>query len=174
MSGAPEKQTPEEAVEIFVAQYRKMLAENLKLMRDEFGTPPVVQARVHRDAVRVARRRWTRRAKGAASWRRAPPRNMNAAHAFPEPRFHRIPFGHGEHDVRRARAHDRRAKPRCRDGASHLGRSLPAHQRPVSPEGLSGRRPRHRRVPRRSMHAPSPSARAGRAGDVTAETAGRR
>lgn len=27
MSGAPEKQTPEEAVEIFVAQYRKMLAE---------------------------------------------------------------------------------------------------------------------------------------------------
>ncbi|MBK8321208.1 MAG: DUF3144 domain-containing protein [Betaproteobacteria bacterium] len=40
MSGAPEKQTPEEAVEIFVAQYRKMLAENLKLMRDEFGTPP--------------------------------------------------------------------------------------------------------------------------------------
>jgi len=40
MSGAPEKQTPEEAVEIFVAQYRKMLAENLKLMREEFGTPP--------------------------------------------------------------------------------------------------------------------------------------
>ena len=40
MSGAPEKQTPEEAVEIFVAQYRKMLAENLKLMRDEFGAPP--------------------------------------------------------------------------------------------------------------------------------------
>ncbi len=40
MRGAPEKQTPEEAVEIFVAQYRKMLAENLKLMREEFGTPP--------------------------------------------------------------------------------------------------------------------------------------
>ncbi len=42
-SSAPEKQTPEEAVEVFVAQYRKMLAENLKLMREEFrnaGAPP--------------------------------------------------------------------------------------------------------------------------------------
>ena len=40
MSGAPEKQTPEEAVDLFVAQYRKMLVDNLKLMREEFGTPP--------------------------------------------------------------------------------------------------------------------------------------
>jgi hypothetical protein len=40
MSGAPQRQTPEEAVELFVAQYRKMLEDNLRHMREEFGTPP--------------------------------------------------------------------------------------------------------------------------------------
>jgi hypothetical protein len=38
MSGAPGKQTPEEAVDLFVAQYRKMLEDNLRFMRDQF--PP--------------------------------------------------------------------------------------------------------------------------------------
>jgi Protein of unknown function (DUF3144) len=36
-SGAPQKQTPEEAVELFVAQYRKMLVDNLKYMREQFA-----------------------------------------------------------------------------------------------------------------------------------------
>jgi hypothetical protein len=40
MSGAPQKQTPEEAVELFVAQYRKMLVDNLKYMREQFGQSP--------------------------------------------------------------------------------------------------------------------------------------
>lgn len=42
-SSAPEKQTPEEAIEVFVAQYRKMLAENLKLLREEFSNPAAPQ-----------------------------------------------------------------------------------------------------------------------------------
>jgi hypothetical protein len=40
MSGAPQKQTPEEAVELFVAQYRKMLVDNLKYMREQFEASP--------------------------------------------------------------------------------------------------------------------------------------
>ena len=40
MSGAPQKQTPEEAVELFVAQYRKMLVDNLKYMREQFEDSP--------------------------------------------------------------------------------------------------------------------------------------
>ena len=40
MSGAPQKQTPEEAVELFTAQYRKMLEDNLRFMREQFADPP--------------------------------------------------------------------------------------------------------------------------------------
>ncbi len=43
MSGAPEKQTPEQAVELFVAQYRKMLVDNLKHMREQFADPKAPQ-----------------------------------------------------------------------------------------------------------------------------------
>lgn len=39
-SGAPQKQTPEEAVDLFVAQYRKMLEDNLRFMREQFADPP--------------------------------------------------------------------------------------------------------------------------------------
>ncbi len=40
MSGAPQKQTPEDAVELFVAQYRKMLVDNLKVLSQEYAEPP--------------------------------------------------------------------------------------------------------------------------------------
>ena len=39
MSGAPGKQPPEEALDLFGAQYRKMMEDNLARMLEEF-TPP--------------------------------------------------------------------------------------------------------------------------------------
>ncbi|HEX4943576.1 MAG TPA: DUF3144 domain-containing protein [Usitatibacteraceae bacterium] len=39
MSGAPGKQSPEEALDLFAAQYRKMMEDNLARMLAEF-TPP--------------------------------------------------------------------------------------------------------------------------------------
>lgn len=38
-SAAPGKQSPEEAVEVFVAQYRKMLADNLRHMTEPPEAP---------------------------------------------------------------------------------------------------------------------------------------
>jgi DnaJ-domain-containing protein 1 len=40
MSGAPGKQTPEEALDLFGAQYRKMMDDNLRLMMEEFTSRP--------------------------------------------------------------------------------------------------------------------------------------
>ena len=40
MSGAPGKQTPEEALDLFGAQYRKMMDDNLRLMLEEFTSRP--------------------------------------------------------------------------------------------------------------------------------------
>jgi len=40
MSGAPGKQTPEEALDLFGAQYRKMMDDNLRLMVEEFTSRP--------------------------------------------------------------------------------------------------------------------------------------
>lgn len=40
MSGASERQTPEEALDLFCDQYRKMLADNIRLMREESAAPP--------------------------------------------------------------------------------------------------------------------------------------
>ena len=40
MSGAPGKQTPEEALDLFAAQYRKMMQDNLQRMQAEFNPPP--------------------------------------------------------------------------------------------------------------------------------------
>lgn len=37
MSGAPGRQTPEEALDIFGAQYRKMMEDNLRRMEQEFA-----------------------------------------------------------------------------------------------------------------------------------------
>jgi hypothetical protein len=39
MSGAPGKQPPEEALDLFAAQYRKMMEDNLERLLAEF-TPP--------------------------------------------------------------------------------------------------------------------------------------
>jgi hypothetical protein len=39
LSGAPGRQTPEEALDLFGAQYRKMMEDNLARMQAEF-TPP--------------------------------------------------------------------------------------------------------------------------------------
>lgn len=36
MSGAPGRQTPEEALDLFGAQYRKMMEDNLRRMEQEF------------------------------------------------------------------------------------------------------------------------------------------
>ena len=40
MSGAAGKQTPEEGIELCVAQYRKMPEDNLRCIRDQFPDPP--------------------------------------------------------------------------------------------------------------------------------------
>lgn len=37
MSGAPGRQTPEEALDLFGAQYRKMMEDNLRRMEQEFA-----------------------------------------------------------------------------------------------------------------------------------------
>lgn len=37
MSGAPCRQTPEEALDLFGAQYRKMMEDNLRRMEQEFA-----------------------------------------------------------------------------------------------------------------------------------------
>ena len=39
MSGAPGKQTPEEALDLFGAQYRKMMEDNLRRMLEELAPP---------------------------------------------------------------------------------------------------------------------------------------
>ena len=39
MSGAPSRQTPEEALDLFGAQYRKMMEDNLARMQAEFTAP---------------------------------------------------------------------------------------------------------------------------------------
>lgn len=39
MSGAPGRQTPEEALDLFGAQYRKMMEDNLARMQAEFDPP---------------------------------------------------------------------------------------------------------------------------------------
>ena len=39
MSGAPGRQTPAEALELFSAQYRKMMQDNLQQMNAEFAPP---------------------------------------------------------------------------------------------------------------------------------------
>jgi aryl-alcohol dehydrogenase-like predicted oxidoreductase len=39
MSGAPGRQTPEEALDLFGAQYRKMMEDNLARMQAEFTAP---------------------------------------------------------------------------------------------------------------------------------------
>lgn len=38
-SGASRTQSPEEALDLFCAQYRRMLEDNLQWMRDHFATP---------------------------------------------------------------------------------------------------------------------------------------
>ena len=40
MSGAPGRQPPEEALDLFGAQYRKMMEDNLARMLEEFTPPP--------------------------------------------------------------------------------------------------------------------------------------
>jgi hypothetical protein len=39
-SHAGETQTPEEALDLFCAQYRRMLEDNLRLMREQLTPPP--------------------------------------------------------------------------------------------------------------------------------------
>jgi aryl-alcohol dehydrogenase-like predicted oxidoreductase len=39
LSGAPGRQTPEEALDLFGAQYRKMMEDNLARMQAEFDPP---------------------------------------------------------------------------------------------------------------------------------------
>ncbi len=40
MSGAPGRQAPEEALDLFGAQYRKMMEDNLRRMLEELSPPP--------------------------------------------------------------------------------------------------------------------------------------
>jgi hypothetical protein len=39
-SGASQTQTPEQALDLFTSQYRRMLEDNLKWMREQFAAPP--------------------------------------------------------------------------------------------------------------------------------------